>query len=319
MIARSRARAAPDRHIAPTETRAPAVRGLPARQRPLIMAVVNVTPDSFSDGGDFEDHGRAVEHALELIAEGADLIDVGGESTRPGAARTPADIEQRRVLPVVAQLARQGVIVSVDTMRSDTAASAIAAGAAAINDVSAGLADPQMVRVVADAGVPYIITHWRRHAHDMQGHGRHRDVVSDVTADLQRRAATILDAGVAGDQLILDPGIGYAKTAEQNWTLLTRIDQLLQLGLPTLVGVSRKQFLGDLLSDRTGSPRPARDRDHATAALTALLSQKPVWAFRTHTVTEHRDAIEVALRLPHLAKGNYAPTPSSHDVHYGHS
>ena len=272
----------------------PAVAGLPQAARPLVMAVVNVTPDSFSDGGRWLDPQAAVQHGLSLVAEGADLVDVGGESTRPGAQRTPSHEERRRVLPVIEGLVAAGVIVSVDTMRAEVAAAAVDAGASLINDVSGGLADPDMLSTAAATGAAYVATHWRGHAVDMQGRAHYGDVCQEVVAELGRRVDHILAAGIAKDRLILDPGVGYAKTAEQNWAVLAGIDAVVGLGFPVLVGVSRKGFLGSLLGNAE-EPRPALQRDDASTAITALLTARGVWAFRTHTARQHRDAVAAAL------------------------
>ena len=237
--------------------RFPAVSGLPQPGRTLVVGVVNVTPDSFSDGGEWLQPRDAIEHGLELIAEGADLIDVGGESTRPGAARPDVAEELRRVLPVVTELAATGTVVSIDTMRPRVAAEAVATGARMINDVSGGQADPDMLPLVAGLALPYICMHWRGHSTDMQSRATYGDVVADVIAELGRQVESVLEAGITKDRLIVDPGFGFAKTGEHNWQLLQRIDELGALGLPVLAGVSRKAFLGALLAGPDGSPRPA--------------------------------------------------------------
>jgi len=275
----------------------PVVTGLPQPGRTVVMGVVNVTPDSFSDGGEWFTPEAAVEHGLALLAEGADLIDVGGESTRPGAARPDVAEELRRVLPVVEQLAAAGAVVSIDTMRAEVAARAIEAGAALINDVSGGRADPDMLPVVAAARLPYVCMHWRGHSVAMQRRAVYADVVSDVTSELRAQVEAALAAGIDPDRLVVDPGFGFAKTGEHNWTLLQRLEELDVLGLPVLVGVSRKAFLGALLAAPDGSPRPAAQRDDASAALTALLASRGVWGVRVHTVRPHRDAVAVAERL----------------------
>lgn len=261
-----------------------------------VMGILNVTPDSFSDGGDFFDHQRAIEHGLRLVAEGAQLIDVGGESTRPGIRRTEPAEELRRVLPVVEALAASGATVSVDTMRAEVARETVRLGAALINDVSGGLADDRMLDTVADLGVPYVAMHWRAHSLEMARAAQYGDVVAEVRAELQARARAGLAAGIPADRLVLDPGIGFAKTAEHNWALLRRLDALTELGHPLLVGVSRKRFLGQLLDDGTG-PRPPKSRDDASVAVTALLAAGGIWAVRTHSVRAHRDAILVAERF----------------------
>jgi len=277
--------------------RFPAVSGLPQPGRTLVMGVVNVTPDSFSDGGEWFQPRDAIEHGLELIEEGADLIDVGGESTRPGAARPDVAEELRRVLPVVSELAATGTVVSIDTMRPRVAAEAVASGARLINDVSGGQADPDMLPLVAGLGLPYVCMHWRGHSTDMQNRATYGDVVADVIAELGRQVDSVLEAGITKDQLIIDPGFGYAKTGEHNWQLLQRIDELAALELPVLAGVSRKTFLGTLLAAPDGSPRPPKDREDATVALTTLLASRGIWGVRVHCVRASRDAIAVVDRM----------------------
>ena len=277
--------------------RFPAVSGLPQPGRTLVMGVVNVTPDSFSDGGEWYQPRDAIEHGLELIEEGADLIDVGGESTRPGAARPDVAEELRRVLPVVSELAATGTVVSIDTMRPRVAAEAVASGARLINDVSGGQADPDMLPLVAGLGLPYVCMHWRGHSTDMQNRATYGDVVADVIAELGRQVDSVLEAGITKDQLIIDPGFGYAKTGEHNWQILQRIDELAALQLPVLAGVSRKTFLGTLLAAPDGSPRPPKDREDATVALTTLLASRGIWGVRVHSVRASRDAIAVVDRL----------------------
>jgi dihydropteroate synthase len=277
--------------------RFPAVSGLPQPGRTLVMGVVNVTPDSFSDGGEWFQPRDAIEHGLELIEEGADLIDVGGESTRPGAARPDVAEELRRVLPVVSELAATGTVVSIDTMRPRVAAEAVASGARLINDVSGGQADPDMLPLVAGLGLPYVCMHWRGHSTDMQGRATYGDVVAEVIAELGRQVDSVMEAGITKDQLIIDPGFGYAKTGEHNWQLLQRIDELAALELPVLAGVSRKTFLGTLLAAPDGSPRPPKDREDATVALTTLLASRGIWGVRVHSVRASRDAIAVVDRM----------------------
>ena len=274
------------------------VRGLPehlaATRRCLVMGVVNVTPDSFSDGGAYLDAEAAVAHGLALTAEGADLVDVGGESTRPGAQRVSAEEERRRVLPVVRALTAAGAVVSIDTMRAEVAAEALSLGAVMVNDVSGGLADPEMAKTVAAAGVPFVVMHWRGHSADMAARAVYGDVVADVVAELRGRLDALATEGVDPDQVVLDPGLGFAKTAEHNWALLAHLDALSALGRPVLVGASRKGFLGHLLADQAGEPRPLADRDHATAAVTALAAAAGAWAVRVHDVPASRDAVRVA-------------------------
>jgi dihydropteroate synthase len=274
-----------------------AVPDLPQPGRTLVMGVVNVTPDSFSDGGDWLDPAAAIAHGLDLVTEGGDIIDVGGESTRPGATRPEVSEELRRVLPVVRELAAAGACVSIDTMRAAVAEQALAAGARLVNDVSGGRSDPGMLRLVAESGVPYVCTHWRGHSDDMQSKASYADVVAEVIAELRTRLDEADRAGVAKDKLIIDPGFGYAKTAEHNWQLLERLEEFEVLGRPILVGVSRKAFLGRLLADPDGTPRPAKQRDDATTALTTVLALRGVWGVRVHSVRASRDAIAVAQRL----------------------
>ena len=256
------------------------------------MGILNVTPDSFSDGGQ---HVDPVAHGLALVAEGADIVDVGGESTRPGAGRVAVEEELDRVVGVVAALAEAGATVSVDTTRAQVARAAVAAGAVLVNDVSGGLADPDMLAVVAELGVGYLIAHSRGPA---EAASSYRDVVDDVGAELLARAQAAMDAEIAAEQLIIDPGLGFAKTAADNWELLRGLDRLTKTGFPVLVGASRKRFLGELLADESGS-RPPSERDDATAAVTALLARDVwgLWGVRTHTVRAQRDAIAVAGRL----------------------
>jgi dihydropteroate synthase len=265
--------------------------GLPQREdRIVVMGVLNVTPDSFSDGGRYTRLDDALCHAREMAAEGADLIDVGGESTRPGAERVEADEEARRVLPVISQLADEGVPVSVDTYRAAVAEQALAAGAAVVNDVSGGLGDPAMARVVRDAGCPWILMHWRGHSKDMNSLARYTDVVADVRAELSARVDAALAAGVAAEKLVIDPGLGFAKRAEHNWALLAHFEALTELGLPVLLGASRKSFLGRLLADPAGAMRPSSGREDATVALTTFAALTGAWGVRVHQVRPNVDA-----------------------------
>jgi dihydropteroate synthase len=273
------------------------VAGLPQPGRTLVMGVVNVTPDSFSDGGKWFASADAIRHGLDLLAEGADIIEVGGESTRPGATRPETAEELRRVLPVVTELAAAGACVGIDTMRPAVAAEAISAGARLVNDVSGGRADPAMPSLVAQAGVPYVCMHWRGHSEDMQNRAHYTDVVTDVIAELGEQVSAALGAGIAADRLIVDPGFGFAKTGKHNWQLLQRFDELAALGLPILAGVSRKTFLGTLLADAEGVPRPPGERDDASVALTTVLAMRRIWGVRVHTVRANRDAIAVVARL----------------------
>lgn len=267
--------------------------GLPRPERCLVMGVLNTTPDSFSDGGRHLDLGAAVAHGTRLVSDGADVVDVGGESTRPGAARVPVEEELRRVIPAVTELAERGVTVSVDTMRAEVAAQAVAAGAALVNDVSGGRADPAMHRTVAELGVPYVLMHWRGHSAAMASLASYDDVVREVCDELARQVEGAVDAGVAAASICLDPGIGFAKDASHNWELLRRLDEVVALGRPVLVATSRKRFLGDLLAGDAG-PRPPLQRDHATTATTALAAAAGVWCVRVHDAAASADAVRVA-------------------------
>ncbi len=257
------------------------------------MGVVNVTPDSFSDGGAFLDADAAIAHGKALARDGADIVDVGGESTRPGAQRVSAEEEARRVLPVVRALSASGAVVSVDTMRAEVAAAAVELGASVVNDVSGGLADPEMAGVVRDARVPFVAMHWRGHSDRMDELAVYDDVVADVVAELRTALARLVDAGVDAEQVVLDPGLGFAKTGTHNWELLAHLDALHALGRPLLVGASRKGFLGALLSDAEGKPRSMDARDDATAAITALAAWSGMWAVRVHEVRASVDAVRV--------------------------
>ncbi|GAA1909827.1 dihydropteroate synthase [Nocardioides marmoribigeumensis] len=259
------------------------------------MGVLNTTPDSFSDGGRYLDPEAAVAHGLRLAAEGADLVDVGGESTRPGAARVDPDEERARVLPVVAALSAAGVRVSVDTMRAGLAAEAVDAGAVLVNDVSGGLADPEMFATVARLEVPYVLMHWRGHSTTMQEHADYDDVVADVRRELESRVDAAAEAGVDPDRVCLDPGIGFAKTAAHNWAVLHGLAAIHQLGLPVLVATSRKRFLGELLRDGETLRAPV-DRDDATTATATLAAVAGAWCVRVHAVRATADAVRVAAR-----------------------
>ncbi len=257
------------------------------------MGVVNVTPDSFSDGGVYADPGEATAAGIAMIDSGADLVDVGGESTRPGAPRVPAEEELRRIIPVISDLAAVGAAVSVDTSRAVVAEAALDAGACLVNDVSGG-ADPDMFALVAKRRVPYVLMHGRGPSADMQSRASYRDVVADVSVELRERLQVALAAGIRRDALVLDPGIGFAKTGTHNWALLAALDQLQELGQPLLIGTSRKSFLGRLLADSAGRPRPVDRRDAATVATTALAAAHGVWAVRVHAVRASADAVRVA-------------------------
>jgi dihydropteroate synthase len=262
------------------------LKGFPELGRTRVMGVVNVTPDSFSDGHRHD----AVEHGLRLLADGADLLDVGGESTRPGAARVPAEEERARVAPVVRALVAAGAVVSVDTTRASVAAAACDEGAAMVNDVSGGLADAAMLPVVAERGVAYVAMHWRGHSADMQTRAVYADVVREVCDELAARRDAALAAGIT--DLVLDPGLGFAKDADHNWALLRALPELVGLGRPLLVGASRKAFLGALLDGR-----PAADRDAATAAVSVLAAQAGAWGVRVHDVAASADAVRVVAAL----------------------
>jgi dihydropteroate synthase len=267
--------------------------GLPRPDRCVVMGVLNVTPDSFSDGGRWADLDAAVAHGLALTAAGADIVDVGGESTRPGAERVDAEEEIRRVVPAIRALAAAGVTASVDTTRAAVAEAAVEAGARIVNDVSGGLADPAMAKVVAAAGVPWVLMHWRGHSRDMQALARYGDVVADVRRELTRQVDVALAAGVGAENIVLDPGLGFAKSAEHNWTLLARLDELAAIGFPVLVGASRKAFLGRLLAGPDGTPAPVEARENATVATSVLAAVMGAWGVRVHEVTPTLDAMKV--------------------------
>lgn len=266
---------------------------------PLLMGVVNVTPDSFSDGGRWLEPDAAVAHGRDLLADGADILDIGGESTRPGATRPLVEEELGRVIPVISALAADGATVSVDTMRAEVAEAAIAAGAAIVNDVSGGLADPRILDVVAAEDVRYVAMHWRAHAEHMRDFAVYDGpggVVAAVRTELSRRVQAMLAAGIKRDRIVLDPGLGFAKRAEHNWELLRDLRPLHDLGFPLLVGASRKSFLGKLLATG-GTPRPVDEREHASTALVALLAQQGLWGLRVHDVRAARDALCVVEQM----------------------
>jgi dihydropteroate synthase len=271
--------------------------GLPAADRTLVMGVVNVTPDSFSDGGLWFGADAAIKHGLDLVAQGADLVDVGGESTRPGAQRVSEEEELRRIAPVVTELVKAGVPVSIDTMRAAVAEFALEAGVRLVNDVSGGLADPQMPRLVAEAGASYVVVHWRGYSHDMYARAVYADVVGEVRDELARRIEAVVAAGVDPGRIVVDPGLGFGKRQEHNWPLLTHLPDLGRLGgrtFPVLVGASRKRFLGTLLAGQDGTPRPFDRSDEATVAISALAAAAGAWCVRVHQVSANADAVRVA-------------------------
>jgi dihydropteroate synthase len=281
----------------------PGLAGSPPLDRCLVMGVVNVTPDSFSDGGQWFGAPDAIAHGLELLAQGADVIDVGGESTRPGAQRVDADEELRRVKPVITELVRAGAVVSVDTMRAQVAEWAVEAGVSLVNDVSGGLADPYMPRLVAKAGVPYVVMHWRGHSHDMYSRALYRDVVREVHEELAQRIGAVTAEGVDPSLIVLDPGLGFSKNPAargpdaHNWQLLAGLRELSAIGgrdFPVLVGASRKRYLSRLFDAEGAEPRPFLENDAATAAITALSAAEGAWCVRVHQVPANADAVRVA-------------------------
>jgi dihydropteroate synthase len=262
-------------------------------ERTLVLGILNVTPDSFADGGKFLDSTDAINQGRRLIAEGADIIDVGGESTRPGAERVSQDEEIKRVIPVITELVKDGAVISVDTTRAEVARQAIAAGATYVNDVSGGLADEKMTQLIAaNPKVQYIVMHWRGESKDMQSKAIYKDVVKEVKDELDDRVSQLIKAGVQTEQIILDPGIGFAKEPEHNWAILQNIERFQLLGYPILIGASRKRFLGELVN-----AKDTDDRESASIALTAELARLNIWGVRTHSVKPHRDAIAVIDRL----------------------
>ncbi|CAN5214842.1 dihydropteroate synthase [soil metagenome] len=263
--------------------------GLPA-DRTLIMGVLNVTSDSFSDGGRWLRAEAAIAHALELVGAGADLIDVGGESTRPGARRVPVAEEQHRVIPVIRELAKRGIAMSIDTMNASTARAALEAGAIIVNDVSGTASDPEMTPTIIELGAPIIVSHWRGHSDTMNSRAVYTDVVADVRAELEYRVAELVVRGVGIDRLLVDPGLGFAKNSEHNWKILGHLDALTSFGLPVVIGASRKRFLGEL----TPEGAPVEDRDFASAVTAALAAQAGVWAVRVHDITSTKAALAVA-------------------------
>ena len=249
----------------------------------LVMGILNVTPDSFADGGRHNNFDDAVAHGLAMIAEGVDIIDIGGESTRPGADRVSEEEELERTIPVITELVKHGVTISIDTMRASTAEAAVKAGASIINDVSGGLADSHMLQTAARLQVPYIAMHWRGQSKDMNSKAIYGDVVNDVIAELNERIEAALDAGIQKDKLIIDPGLGFAKDAEHNWAIIDSIDRFVALGYPVLVGGSRKRFLGGSSPD---------EREAATIELTKRLGTTGVWAVRVHSVKPHKEVLK---------------------------
>lgn len=248
----------------------------------LVMGILNVTPDSFADGGRHNSFEAAVARGIEMIAEGADIIDIGGESTRPGAERVSEEEEIARTIPVITELAKHNIKISIDTMRASTAVAAIGAGAEIINDVSGGLADPQMLQTAAQLKVQYIAMHWRGHSDTMNSKAIYSDVVSEVISELEQRIQAALGAGIEPDKLTIDPGIGFAKEADHNWAIIDAIDQFVALGFPVLVGGSRKRFLGGDSPDQ---------REQASIDLTQRLSTSGIWAVRVHSVKPHKEVL----------------------------
>jgi dihydropteroate synthase len=277
----------------------------------VVMGVLNVTPDSFSDGGHHDTVEAAVAHGLHLAVAGADYVDVGGESTRPGAHRVDPDEELRRVLPVVAELARLEVAVSIDTTRASVATAALAAGAVMVNDVSGGLADPAMAGVVADAGVPWVLMHRRGDSRDMYAEATYDDVVADVRRELCQRVDAALAAGVAAERIVVDPGLGFAKQPEHDLALLAGLDRIIELGFPVLVGASRKRFLGALLSSPDGQPRPPDQRDRATLATSVLAARAGAWGVRVHDVAGSADAVRVVAAVSAAASKAQTLAPTA--------
>jgi dihydropteroate synthase len=260
------------------------------------MGVLNVTPDSFSDGGKFAATETAIAHGKQMFQDGADIVDVGGESTRPGADRISIQEELDRVLPVISELTKSAIPVSIDTMRAEVAKQAVAAGACLVNDVSGGKADPEMFKFLTTNELPYVMMHWRGHSTEMMNLTNYDDVVADVCDELQLQVNAAVSAGVAISRIVLDPGIGFAKTTSQNWPLLAQLDVLQDLNLPLLIGASRKKFLGELLA-KDGQPRETDEREAATTAITTLMAAQSVWAVRVHDVKSSSDAVKVVSRI----------------------
>ena len=259
--------------------------------RCLVVGVLNVTPDSFSDGGLFSDTNTAVKYAQELIQNGADLIDVGGESTRPGASRITTAEEQKRVIPVIEELTGLGIITSIDTMRSETASAAVNAGAQIVNDVSGGLADEKMHKCVADLNVPYVLMHWRGHSTVMDNLATYSDVVTEVVNEIQMQVDQAIKSGINRKKIVIDPGLGFAKNPEHNWEILRKFNELHKLNLPIYIGASRKRFLTDFAIPQ-GSLEP-KDRDVATSIISSYVSLSGAWAVRVHDVSANSAAVKV--------------------------
>ncbi len=264
-------------------------------KRTLVMGIINVTPDSFSDGGENAATESAVMRGIQMIRDGVDIIDIGGESTRPGAPRISAEEEKARVLPVLRALSDYDTVLSIDTMRAEVAEEAIAAGASIVNDVSGGLADSDMPRLIADVRVPYVVMHWRGFSDSMQKLAVYEVTAKEVRHELAERIEKLTKAGVEIDQLILDPGLGFAKEPDHNWDVLQAIESFEKLKRPLLVGASRKRFLGTLLNDGEHD-RDVKEREAATIAVTTMLAERKVWGVRVHNVRDSRDAIEVVTR-----------------------
>jgi dihydropteroate synthase len=264
--------------------------------RTLVMGVLNLTPDSFSDGGRFNDPTIATNHALQMIQDGADIIDIGGESTRPGSERISVQEELDRVLPVISALAGSGAAISIDTMRVEVARAAVDAGACMVNDVSGGKSDPEMLGFVATLNTPYILMHWRGPSNIMNTLTDYNDVVADVAREISNQVDVAVAAGIARERIAIDPGIGFAKTVDQNWPILKHLDVLEGLGLPILMGASRKKFLGELLA-KDGIARDSDERESATTAISTLMAVRGIWAVRVHEVKSTRDAIAVVDRI----------------------
>jgi dihydropteroate synthase len=264
--------------------------------RTLVMGVLNVTPDSFSDGGRFNDPEVATNHALQMIKDGADIIDIGGESTRPGSERISVQAELDRVLPAISALVDSGLAISIDTMRAEVAKAAVAAGACMVNDVSGGKSDPEILEYVASLNTPYILMHWRGPSNIMNTLTDYQDVVADVTNEISKQVDVAVAAGIARQRIVIDPGIGFAKTVDQNWPILKHLDVLEELGLPILMGASRKKFLGELLI-KDGVPRNSDERESATTAISTLMAARGLWAVRVHDVKSSSDAIAVVDRI----------------------